>query len=113
MGLRIAKKWGLTDAQSARLLNVHPFALRQFRMQLRNGSLSQPLPPSVLYRVGHTLAIWRSLAMLFPGNGWRKWLLSANNSQVFKGRSPLRLMLSGREKDLVRLRLYLEGLLAG
>lgn len=110
MALRIVRKWGLSDAQSGRMLGMDAATVRRHRVRLRSGRLPEPLQQDVLYRVGHTFAIWRALAMLFSGHE-HFWLTAANRSRALRGRSPLKLMTSGRKADLVRVRLYLEGAL--
>lgn len=66
----------------------------------------RPLPPNVLYRVGHVLALWRSMFILL-GKSHGNWLRSSN--PVLRGRRPVRLLVSGRERDLIALRLLLKG----
>ena len=99
---RIAERWRLTAAETARLLGVHERTLRRMYE-----TPERTLAPDVSERVANLVVIWEDLAALF-GRGpiADEWVRRPNRD--FGDEPPLRRMTTGLMGDLIEVRRYLD-----
>lgn len=103
---RIAGLWGLTTAEQRTLLGAIPEST--YFKYLRDPKAVR-LSADTLERISHLLGIFKSLNILLPRReAADAWIRRPNNAALFKGRSALGYMLSGRFEDLVAVRRYLD-----
>ena len=103
---RIAKLWGLSVAEQRALLGGMPEST-YFKYLKRPQSAR--LSPDTLERISHVLGIFKSLNVLLPRHeAADAWIRRPNNAALFKGRSAMEYLMSGRFSDLVAVRAYLD-----
>jgi hypothetical protein len=103
---RIAGLWGLTTAEQRTLLGAIPEST--FFKYLKNPHAAR-LSADTLERISHILGIFKSINVLLPRHeAADAWIRRPNNAALFKGRSALEYMLSGRFEDLLAVRHYLD-----
>lgn len=103
---KIAQLWGLTPAEQRTLLGGIPEST--FFKYLKNPQRAR-LSPDTLERISHLLGIFKSINVLLPrSEAADGWIKRPNHAALFKGRSALDYMLSGRFEDLVAVRHYLD-----
>jgi len=95
-------RWGLTDEQSATLLDM---PLRSFR-RWKTGEPGR-LGRDGKARLSNLMGIHKALRIIFrePARGYA-WIKAPNDA--FGGRSALTVMLGGELTDLMRVRRYLD-----
>jgi hypothetical protein len=95
-------RWGLTDEQSATLLDM---PLRSFR-RWKAGEPGR-IGRDGKARLSNLMGIHKALRIIFrePGRGYA-WVKAPNTA--FDGRSALAIMLGGELTDLMRVRRYLD-----
>ena len=70
---------------------------------------SARLSRDTLERISHLIGIFKSLNVLLPRPEQADaWVKRANEAALFKGRSALEFMLSGRFEDLIAVRHYVD-----
>ena len=101
--MQLFERWGLTAAQSRRLLGEP--AQRTFE-RWRAGKVAS-IPHDTVFRLGVLLGIHKALRYMFalPERGY-EWIRKPN--PVFGGRSALDKMLQGAPTDLAAVRSYLD-----
>ena len=105
---RIAGLWGLSTAEQRTLLGGIPEST--FFKHVKNPQ-SAKLSSDTLERISHVLGIFKSLNVLLPRHESADgWIRRPNNAPLFKGRTALEYMLSGRFEDLVAVRHYLDAM---
>jgi hypothetical protein len=103
---RIAALWGLSPAEQRTLLGGIPEST--FFKYLKNPHTAR-LSADTLERISHILGIFKSINVLLPrAEAADAWIRRPNNAALFKGRSAVEYMLSGRFEDLVAVRHYLD-----
>jgi hypothetical protein len=81
-----------------------------FFKYLKNPSAAR-LSPDTLERISHVLGIFKSLNVLLPRHeAADTWIRRPNSAPLFKGRTALEYLLSGRFEDLVAVRHYLDAM---
>lgn len=104
--VQIAGHWDLTTAEQRTLLGSIPEST--YFKYLKSPSDAH-LAPDTLERISHILGIFKSLNILLPMHeSADTWIRRPNNAALFKGRTALDYMLSGRFEDLVSVRHYLD-----
>ncbi len=95
-------RWGLTDEQSATLLDM---PLRSFRRW--KADAPGRLGRDAKARLSNLMGIHKALRIIFrePARGYG-WIKAPN--EAFGGRSALAVMLGGELTDLMRVRRYLD-----
>ena len=105
---RIASLWGLSASEQRTLLGSIPEST--YFKYLKNPAAAR-LSRDTLERVSHVLGIFKSLNVLLPRHeAADTWIRRPNNAPLFKGRTALEYMLSGRFEDLVSVRHYLDAM---
>ncbi len=105
---RIAENWALSTAEQRTLLGSMPEST--FFKYLKQPE-SARLSPDGLERISHLLGIFKSLNILLPRpEAADGWIRRPNHAPLFKGRSALEYMLSGRFEDLIAVRRYLDAM---
>lgn len=100
--LNLFGKWGLTDEQSATLLDMQ---LRTFRRWKAEGP--GRISRDGRARLSNLMGIHKALRIIFnePSRGYA-WIRTANSA--FGGASALDVMLGGELTDIMRVRRYLD-----
>jgi uncharacterized protein (DUF2384 family) len=105
---RISGLWGLTTSDQRTLLGFIPEST--YFKYLKNPNAAR-LSPDTLERISHVLGIFKSLNVLLPRQeAADTWIRRPNDAPLFKGRTALEYMLSGRFEDLVAVRHYLDAM---
>lgn len=105
---RIAALWGLSAGEQRTLLGSIPEST--YFKYLKNPHAAR-LSPDALERISHILGIFKSLNVLLPRHeAADAWIRRPNNAPLFKGRTALEYLLSGRFEDLVSVRHYLDAM---
>ncbi len=105
---RIANLWGLSAGDQRTLLGSIPEST--YFKYLKNPQAAR-LSRDTLERISHILGIFKSLNVLLPRHeSADTWIRRPNNAPLFKGRTALDYMLSGRFEDLVSVRHYLDAM---
>ena len=105
---RIAGLWKLSASEQRALLGSIPEST--YFKYLKNPNAAR-LSPDTLERISHVLGIFKSLNVLLPRReSADTWIRRPNNAPLFKGRTALDYMLSGRFEDLVAVRHYLDAM---
>jgi uncharacterized protein (DUF2384 family) len=105
---RIAGLWSLSSGEQRTLLGSIPEST--YFKYLKNPHAAR-LSRDTLERISHVLGIFKSLNVLLPRHeSADKWIRRPNNAPLFKGRTALEYMLSGRFEDLVAVRHYLDAM---
>ncbi len=111
--LSIADLWMLTELERRLVLGYPSRATFYLWCKRARGRTSLTLSVDVLSRISMVLGIQQVLEELFPieqaGVDW----LHANDPTVFGGGSPLGLITSGSYDDILEVRRFLSGKLAG
>ena len=104
--IRIAGHWGLTTAEQRSLLGAIPESTYfKYIKQPKQARLAH----DALERISHIIGIFKSLNVLLPRiESADAWIRKPNDAPLFKGRSALEYMLSGRFEDLIAVRRYLD-----
>lgn len=103
---RIASLWKLSISEQRALLGGVPEST-YFKYLKRPQSAR--LSPDMLERISHVLGIFKSINILLPRReAADAWIRRPNDASLFKGRSALEYLLSGRFEDLVAVRRYLD-----
>jgi uncharacterized protein (DUF2384 family) len=105
---RIASLWGLSAGEQRTLLGSIPEST--YFKYLKNPHAAR-LSRDTLERISHVLGIFKSLNVLLPRHeAADTWIRRPNNAPLFKGRTALEYLLSGRFEDLVAVRHYLDAM---
>lgn len=101
----LSKAWGL-GAEEEQILLGHPSRSTFFKWKKeKQGHLSY----DTLDRISYLLGIYKALQILLPNEQVaNEWLKKPNNAPLFKGRTALDKMLSGKLVDLADIRRYLD-----
>jgi hypothetical protein len=103
---RIAEHWGLSIGEQRTLLGGLPEST--YFKYLRQPRAAR-LTADTLERISHVIGIFKSINILLPRHeAADAWIRKPNNTALFKGRSALEYVLSGRFEDLVAVRHYLD-----
>ncbi|HLI95684.1 MAG TPA: MbcA/ParS/Xre antitoxin family protein [Candidatus Baltobacteraceae bacterium] len=105
---RIAGHWDLTTAEQRTLLGG--IAESTFFKYLKNPKTAR-LSADTLERISHLVGIFKSINVLLPrAEAADSWMRRSNDAALFKGRSALDYVLSGRFEDLIAVRHYLDAM---
>ena len=105
---RIAALWNLSAGEQRALLGAIPEST--FFKYLKNPQGAR-LSADTLERISHILGIFKSLNILLPRHeSADTWMRRPNEAPLFKGRTALDYILSGRFEDLVTVRRYLDAM---
>jgi uncharacterized protein (DUF2384 family) len=105
---RIAQHWRLSTAEQRTLLGGIPEST--YFKNLKHPA-SARLSQDTLERVSHIVGIFKSINILLPRpEAADSWIRRPNDAALFKGRSAVDYMLSGRFEDLVTVRHYLDAM---
>lgn len=101
--INLFSKWGVTDDQASRLLDLPLRSLRRWRAERRPGRIGRDGKA----RLSNLIGIHKALRIIFkePERGYR-WIKAPNSA--FRGASALEIMLGGELTDLMRVRRYLD-----
>ncbi len=105
--MRLFEHWQLAPGEQAALLGLSPHT-RSTLARYRKPGEALPNTPDMLGRVGHLLAIHRSLRVIFPQNRELayRWIKTPNRR--FDGCTPLSVMLDAGFLGIVAIRRYLD-----
>lgn len=104
----IARLWNLSPAQARTLIGGIPESTYFKYLKRPEGAR---LAPDTLERISHLLGIFKSINVLLPRKeSADAWVHRPNDAPLFKGRSALEYMLSGRFEDLLAVRRYLDAM---
>ena len=102
---RIAEVWQLTQGEARTLLGSPPASTYYKWKAGKIGTATQDL----IERLSYVLGIYKALGILIPRPDLAdEWIKRPNAAPLFKGRSALDVMLSGRVADLFLVRQYLD-----
>lgn len=102
----IADHWGLDNEKRRTLLGSVP---ESTFYKYVNDPESARLSRDTLERISHLIGIFKSINVLLPRPEQADaWVKRANEAALFKGRSALEFMLSGRFEDIIAVRHYLD-----
>jgi uncharacterized protein (DUF2384 family) len=105
---RIAGHWRLSTAEQRTLLGG--LAESTYFKYLKNPKAAR-LSADTLERISHLIGIFKSINVLLPrAEAADTWVRRPNNAPLFKGRSALDYVLSGRFEDLIAVRHYLDAM---
>jgi uncharacterized protein (DUF2384 family) len=98
----LVAKWGLTDEEAARLMDLPVRTYRRWKAE-GPGRISR----DGAARLSNLMGIHKALRIIFhdPQRGY-DWVRAGNTA--FDGRSALSVMLGGELTDLMRVRRYLD-----
>ncbi|ERJ20867.1 hypothetical protein SSPSH_000209 [Salinisphaera shabanensis E1L3A] len=100
----IARQWGLTDIQAARLLGTPVSTYRRWK---RAPNIT--LDVGQMERLSLLLGVYKSLEMLLPrADAADGWIKQPNSNPLFGGKTPLERMLAGHIEDLSVVRRHLD-----
>ncbi len=101
--INLFQKWGVTDDQASRLLDLPLRSLRRWRAERRPGRIGRDGKA----RLSNLMGIHKALRIIFkePGRAYR-WIKAPNSA--LGGASALEIMLGGELTDLMRVRRYLD-----
>lgn len=103
---RIADRWRLSSRERQTLLGLPRSTFFNATRKPDAAHLSR----DTLERVSYILGIFSALAILLPRKeAADSWVRNPNDGALFKGHSPLELMLGGKVSDLFVVRRYLDG----
>lgn len=104
--LALADHWGLDSEERRTLLGgLASSTFFKYAAQPDAARLSR----DTLERISHLIGIFKSLNVLLPRPEQADaWVRRPNDAPLFKGRSALEFMLSGRFEDLIAVRRYLD-----
>lgn len=102
----IADHWKLDNEERRILLgSVAESTFYKYASTPESARLSR----DTLERISHLIGIFKSLNVLLPRPEQADaWVKRANEAALFKGRSALEFMLSGRFEDLIAVRHYVD-----
>ncbi|MCP1675755.1 hypothetical protein J2T57_002910 [Natronocella acetinitrilica] len=101
----IARAWGLTDAQAARLLGTPPSTYRRWKRDPERANLDV----NHLERLSLILGIYKNLHILLPRpDSADSWVRRPNTNPLFGGQAPIDRMLAGQVGDLFVVRQHLD-----
>lgn len=111
--LRIARDWGLTDAELGRLLGGRSSrTIRRWRSVVRYG-MERGLPTeseALLDRLSLLIGVYAALHKLFPNAEQAdRWIRRTNDAAIFEGQPALDYMLEGGEPSMQSVWRYLMG----
>lgn len=103
---RIAKTWALSPSERQILLGVPRSTFFKVVREPERARLSR----DTLERISYIFGIFSALQVLLPRkDAANSWIRNPNDGTLFKGHSPLELMLGGKVSDLFVVRRYLDG----
>ena len=103
---RACALWGLGDAEASRLFGV-PEALWP---RMKAGAFHGRLEKDQVLRASLILGIFTALRRTFNGDLVYGWPTAPNADPLFKGRSPVAVMIEGGIPAMLQTRRYLDGL---
>ncbi len=103
---RITKLWKLQDSDRLKILNMN--SMNRFNAYC-SGTITVPL--DIFKHILCVMEIHNALHTLFSGNSSaiNGWVHKPNKAKLFRGKPALKLMLSGKFKDIELVRNYLLG----
>lgn len=105
---RIAAHWRLSTPEQRTLLGGIP---ESTYFKYLKHPVSARLSQDTLERISHVLGIFKAINVLLPrAESADSWIRRPNNAALFKGRSAVEYMLSGRFEDLLAVRHYLDAM---
>lgn len=106
--LNIARVWNLELTEVQQLLGMPAAEEFQSWCDLAKSHNPLTLTTDILLRISAVLGIYQSLRIICGSEEeGRQWLQGPSRGNLFNGRSPLELMLSGFEPGLMDVRGYL------
>jgi hypothetical protein len=101
--INLLSRWGVTDEQGSRLLDLPVRSLRRWKAERRPGRIGRDGKA----RLSNLMGIHKALRIIFkePERGYR-WIKAPN--AALGGASALDIMLGGELTDLMRVRRYLD-----
>jgi hypothetical protein len=103
--LNITEKWGLNVQQQRTLLGDVPEST--FHKWKKEGNIK--LDKDKLERISYILGIHKSLRILHRNDSVYNVVTRNIQNGLFKGKSPLEIMLDGRVMDLYHVRQFFDG----
>lgn len=103
--VKIAEKWGLTEAQARGLLGgVASSTFHAWRTEPRGKKLDQ----DTLMRISLVIGIYKALHIYF-GQQWSdRWVTLANRGPMFAGQAPIDYMLRQGQPGMLQVRRMLD-----
>jgi uncharacterized protein (DUF2384 family) len=103
---RIAARWKLSPGERQALLGLPRSTFFKLIREPEKARLSR----DTLERISYVIGIYGALQVLLPRkDAADAWVRSPNDGALFKGHSPLDVMLAGKVSDLFVVRRYLDG----
>jgi len=107
--LRIADEWALSESERLRILGLPARStFHGWVAKVRRGE-DMTLSVDELTRISSVLGIFKALKILFPKDAdAATWLRSPNDGPAFGGQTPLALITSGGQDNLMLVRRHLD-----
>jgi Protein of unknown function (DUF2384) len=103
--IKIAEKWGLTEAQSRGLLGG--IASSTFHTW-KSDPIKQKLTQDVLIRISFVIGIYKALHICF-GEDWAdRWVTLGNRGPLFAGGTPVEYMIHQGQPGMMQVRRMLD-----
>ena len=103
--LNIAQLWKLSVNEQINLLGLNS----NYKYYNWKKDPNPILPSETIIRISYILGIYKALKILLPNNSAaNEWVKCPNSEPLFKGKTALRIMMSGDINDLAFIRKYLD-----
>ena len=106
---RLAKHWGLSNAEAAALLGVSQSTWER----LKRGDRSEPLSQDQLTRVSALVGTFKALHLLFVDTMADRWPQLPNKGPLFENKRPIDAMIEGGIPRMLEVRRYVDAVRGG
>ncbi len=107
--VRLARKWGLSNAEAAALLGVSQSTWERSKRGERTGPLSQ----DQLTRVSALIGTFKGLHLLFADAMADRWPQLPNKGPLFENQRPIDAMIEGGIPRMLEVRRYIDAVRGG
>jgi hypothetical protein len=107
--VRLAEKWGLSNAEAAALLGV---SLSTWERTKRGGR-AEPLSQDQLTRVSALVGTFKGLHLLFADSMADRWPQLPNKGPLFGSKRPIDAMIEGGIPRMLEVRRYIDAVRGG
>lgn len=107
--LRLADRWGASNAEAAALLGVSESTWDRMKAGTWDGTLSQ----DQLTRASALIGLFKGLHLLFANDLADRWPKLENRAPVFDRNSPVEAMIRGGIPRMLETRQYIDALRGG
>jgi hypothetical protein len=106
---RLAKHWGLSNAEAAALLGVSQSTWDR----MKRGGRAEPLSQDQLTRVSALVGTFKALHLLFVDAMADRWPQLLNKGPLFENRRPIDAMIEGGIPRMLDVRRYVDAVRGG